>query len=64
MAKNQRAAEEKVTALQQELENLRDELDSNLLDQEELRGIARGLEERIEVIENQLDENCLAVDDE
>lgn len=64
MPKNNRGTEEKVTALQFELEMLQDELDTNLLDQEELRGLQRGLEERIETIENQLDENGVTVDDD
>lgn len=63
MPKNNRGTEEKVSALQFELEVLQDELDINLLDQEELRGLQRGLEERIEVLEQQLDEGCVTSDD-
>jgi predicted metal-dependent phosphoesterase TrpH len=64
MPKNTRATEDRISALQFELEVLQDELDTNQLEQEELRGLQRGLEERIEVIEQQLDEGCISSADE
>lgn len=60
---NARNTEDKVSALQNELESLQDELDANLLDQEELRSLERGLRERIEVLEQQLDGGSLSADD-
>jgi len=43
--------------LQNELDILKDELEGNKLEQEELRSLARGIEERIEVIEGELEED-------
>lgn len=57
-------AEDKGAALQNELELLKDELDANELEQETLRGLARGLEERIEYIENQLDTESFSEEDD
>ena len=64
MPKNTRVTEDRVSALQQELEILKDELDSNACQRDELQGIADSLEERIEVIEQQLDEGCTTSTDE
>lgn len=45
----------KFVVLQNELESLQMELDANQLEQAELRGLERGLQERIKYIEYQLD---------
>lgn len=59
-----RAAEEKRNALQNELEILQYELDANELEQDELRGVAESLIERIEVLEDQLEEGYTEANDE
>jgi len=60
---NHKSGEEKVAALQSELEDLQYDLDSNQSEQEELRGIERGLRTRIETIEAQLDETSVSIED-
>jgi len=60
---NRKSGEEKVAALQSELEDLQYDLDANQLEQEELRGLERGLRERIETIEAQLDETSVSLED-
>lgn len=50
--------------LQDELQILQDELEGNELEQEELRSLARGIEERIEVIESELEEQSEAGDND
>lgn len=57
-------AEDKGAALQNELEMLQMELDANQLEQAELRGLERGLQERIEHIEYQLDTEDFDEDNE
>jgi predicted nucleic acid-binding Zn-ribbon protein len=61
--RSNRGTEAKYEALQNELEMLKDELDSNQLQQEELRGLERGLQERIEVLTEQLEERSYSDDD-
>lgn len=53
--RSNRNQEDRLNALQNELEMLEDELDTNELQQEELRGLANSLEDRIEAIKDELD---------
>lgn len=47
---------DKVDELLNELEMIKDELDNNQLEQQELRSLERGLEEQLEKVQNQLDD--------
>lgn len=60
---NRKSGEEKVEALHRELEDLQYDLDMNQSEQEELRGIERGLQARIATIESQLDESSVSAED-
>ena len=53
MAKD--TTEDRVKEIETELDDIRYELDGNQLEQEELRGLERGLEERIEELETELE---------
>jgi chromosome segregation ATPase len=55
MSKQKVVKQDKIDELQNELEMLKDELDSNDLEQATLRGLARGLHEDIERIEHELE---------
>jgi chromosome segregation ATPase len=50
-----RSSNDRVEELQNELDMLKDELDSNELEQETLRSLARGLEEQISKVEEELE---------
>jgi chromosome segregation ATPase len=47
---------ERILKLENELENLKDDLESNESEQMELRSIARGLKEKIREVEDELED--------
>lgn len=56
MGRTDRAKQDKVDSLQNELECLKDEWESNQSEQMELRSIGRGLQEDINKIETELED--------